>query len=427
MRFLLSLGLMSLAVVNAFPAWHDGFDEKAPLRILYDSMVRRPQDDIVHDHAFLSRPLYCFYPADQLPKPKPEYEKGANYLETAFNFVTAVYPQGKFRQIPDYYVGANSVAHVQFLQLQEGEKISDSRITVSIGPKGDVSAWGGNFEDQRHAPSSLQNRYEMDPLGALKAVSKALAIPIDLKYAKPEARPWFGYKELNGRTIPKAYTFTGIEGVLAEPRAEFCLHHGHNGKLMYAWEIRIKTPDLDYLAYIDAATNTQVLATHDLRRQDCASSWPSTLKTRDTEYASSIMRDGADRDPLEALKGVVKALSLPFDVKHAKTKHVPVSEGKSGSEPEESVCHRRFDCWTFTDIKGESIPEVTAQFGYVNTKEGLVPAWEFRTRFGSHHYLTYIEANTNTHILESKDLTISGCFRQKSRDSAQGKDTSFYW
>ncbi|KAH7157920.1 extracellular elastinolytic metallo proteinase [Dactylonectria estremocensis] len=124
--------------------------------------------------------------------------------------------------------------------------------------------------------------------------------------------------------------------------------------------------------------------------------------------ASSLQRR-SEQDPLEALNGIVKALSLPFDVKNAKAKHEPAPEGNelpmSDSEPEESDHQQGFDFWTFTGIKGETVPRITAQSVYVNKgKKGLVPAWEFETRFGSHYYLTHIEADTNTQILDSRDL-----------------------
>lgn len=106
----------------------------------------------------------------------------------------------------------------------------------------------------------------MDPLEALKGVVKALDLSMDLKHAKAESKPDSTYREHNGRKVPRSYKFTGIKGVFKDPTAEFCVYPGSNGKLVYAWEICTRQSTGAYISYIDAATNTQILDVHDLRR-----------------------------------------------------------------------------------------------------------------------------------------------------------------
>ncbi|KAH7176367.1 extracellular metallo proteinase 1 [Dactylonectria macrodidyma] len=103
-------------------------------------------------------------------------------------------------------------------------------------------------------------------------------------------------------------------------------------------------------------------------------------------FVPSNLHRRVDMNPVEALKGVVKALSLPFDVEHAKAKPQLESEHKTVRTRPESK-------------------DRTARFIYHRApKGGFMPAWQFETRFGSHYYFTYIEAMTNTQILSSEDL-----------------------
>ncbi|KAH7176364.1 hypothetical protein EDB81DRAFT_897685 [Dactylonectria macrodidyma] len=427
MRFILILGLLCLVAVNAFPTWHDGFDKKRRDGVL--NAIEPPQNDLVATSTSPSKSLYCYYPADQLPEPKSS-EKGADYLETAFNFVKALHPLGTFRLTPDYYISADGVGHVQLLQLQEDVVIPDARMTVNIDSNGDVLAYGGRFEyrkieDQMFLFSGPQNRFDMDPLEALRGLFKALAIPINLKDAKPEATPDTEYKELNGRKIPKSYTFTGIKGVYSDPKAEFCLSRGQGGQLVYAWEIRISSPGHNYLAYIDATTNTQVLDVYAMREGGCFSPRQFTPGAPDQKDASSGQRKKSEKNILEALEGVVKALSLPFDIKHAKAKLLPPKPGRYPNEDlnqKSKIPIYRPKLWAVTGIKeGDSEPQVTAESascreiriegsGYTS---GYTHGWYFKVRFGDFNATGYdacIETTTNSQILDFNDASTYGCF-----------------
>lgn len=103
-------------------------------------------------------------------------------------------------------------------------------------------------------------------------------------------------------------------------------------------------------------------------------------------------------DPLEALKGVVKALDLSIDLKHAKAEAQPDSTHKelNGRKVPRS--------YKFTGVKGV-FSDPTAEFCvHTGPNRRLVYAWEIHTRILEHSYVTYIDAATNTQILGVHDM-----------------------
>lgn len=136
MRFIFTLGVTCLAAVNALPAWYDHFNEKHPRGILnvLKPGVEPPENGLIVTGAPLPKQVDNYYPSDRLPTTKLEYEKGVDYLETAKNFVAAMYPRVQFTVLPDNYVGTNGVGHVHFKQVYEGELIPSSHLTVNVSP-----------------------------------------------------------------------------------------------------------------------------------------------------------------------------------------------------------------------------------------------------------------------------------------------------
>ncbi|KAH8663880.1 extracellular elastinolytic metallo proteinase precursor [Ilyonectria robusta] len=199
---------------------------------------------------------------------KLEYENGADYVETAQNFVSAMYPQIEFTVVPDNYIGSNGVGHVHFREVVLGKENQLSHLTVNIDPQGDVFSFGGNFRNRKsqfrsYYPPRLQKRSDADPLEALKGVDKALGLGMDLKNAKVEVQLDAAHKELNGRKAFNTYKLTGIKGVASNAKAKLCVYPGANGDLVEAWEIYTMQSDRCYVTYIDAATNTQILDVFD--------------------------------------------------------------------------------------------------------------------------------------------------------------------
>lgn len=136
MRFTLALGVTCLAAVNALPTGDghggisprglfDWFKGKEPAKVPDNGLVERdgpPAPKILDD----------YYPSDQLPETKLEYENGADYVETAHNFVSAMYPKIEFEMVPDNYIGTNGVGHVHFKEVVLGEKSKLSHLTVNV-------------------------------------------------------------------------------------------------------------------------------------------------------------------------------------------------------------------------------------------------------------------------------------------------------
>lgn len=136
MRFIFTLGVTCLAAVNALPARYDYSDEKHPRDILnvLKRAVEPPENGLIGTRAPLPNQVHNYYPSDRLPTTKLEYENGVDYLETAKNFVAAMYPRVHFMVLPDNYVGTNGVGHVHFMQAFEGEPSRSYHLTVNVSP-----------------------------------------------------------------------------------------------------------------------------------------------------------------------------------------------------------------------------------------------------------------------------------------------------
>ncbi|KAH6974613.1 extracellular elastinolytic metallo proteinase precursor [Ilyonectria sp. MPI-CAGE-AT-0026] len=275
MRFTLALGVTYLAAVNALPTGDDHggisprglfdwFRGKEPAEVPDNGLVEE-------DGPSAPKILDDYYPSDQLPETKLEYENGADYVETAHNFVSAMYPQIEVKMVPDNYIGTNGVGHVHFREVVLGKRSKLSHLTVNIDPQGDVFSFAGNFRNRKsqsrsYYPPLLQKRSDADPIEALKGVDKALGLGLNLKKAKAEVQLDAADKELNGRKASDTYKLTGIKGLGSDAKAELCVYPGANGDLVQAWEIYTRQSGRCYVTYIDAATNTQILDVFDLVR-----------------------------------------------------------------------------------------------------------------------------------------------------------------
>lgn len=175
-------------------------------------------------------------------------EAGADFTDTAAQFVRQTFPELEFRMAGDHYVDINGLGHVQFKQTHNGIDIDNADLNVNIGRDGRVFSYGHSAFQGQLPPSELVDGHKyVDPISALRGVVKTLGLNMTVY----DVIPLLLDQATNEYIIPQT------EGAVSNPSARL-VYIASGDDISLTWRVETDVLDNWLVSYADALHPTEL-------------------------------------------------------------------------------------------------------------------------------------------------------------------------